>query len=99
MKNNKYYEDWYEINKYHRNYLTEQEFAQSYNIGDFYRITYANDGTNDCWGTLFEEIKDAIKFSIQEQLADGIKVRDINLFKLNNNIKENENLKPLYFDG
>ena len=96
MNKNQYYDDWYENGKKHRNKLTEQEFAQGYNMGWFYRLTpYPKDSRNFN-GTLFEEVKEAIKSSIQEQLEKGISVKNINLLKLESDIKNNEYLKPLY---
>lgn len=92
-----YYEDWYKDGKCSRNELTEQEFALSYTMGWFYRqIPQDKNPTQYYSGYYFEEIKDAIKFSIEEQLEDGVKFKDINLFKLKNEIKNNEYLKPLY---
>ena len=96
MNKNQYYEDWYENGKRHRNKLTEQEFAQSYTMGWFYRWTPNPKDSMKFNGKLFEEVKDAIKSSLQEQLSEGINVKDVNLFKLNSKIKNNEHLKPLY---
>ena len=65
-------------------------------MGWFYRLTpYPKDSRNFN-GTLFEEVKEAIKSSIQEQLEKGMSVKNINLLKLESNIKNNEYLKPLY---
>ena len=96
MDNGQYYDDWFENGKKHRNKLTEQEFAQSYDMGEFFRITYSKDSPDSCVGSLFTEIKQAIKLSIQEQLADNVNIKDINLMKLNDSIKNNKYLKPLY---
>lgn len=96
MDKNEYYDDWYENGKCNRNNLTKQEFAQSYTMGWIYRWTpYPKDSRNFN-GSLFEEVKDAIKLSIQEQLSEGISMKDIDLFKLENNIRNHEYLKPLY---
>ena len=96
MEKNQYFDDWYENGKRHRNKLTEQEFAQGYNIGQFYRITSYPIESKNYNGKLFNEIKDAIRLSVQEQLEKGISVKEINLFNLSDNIRNNKYLKPLY---
>ena len=96
MDKNQYYDDWFENGKRNRTKLTEQEFAQGYTMGWFYRLTQSESDPSIFNGSLFEEVKDAIKFSIEEQLSEGVSVKDINLFKLENDIKNNQYLKPLY---
>lgn len=59
-------------------------------------IKQSEDNSDSCVGSLFTEIKQAIKLSIQEQLANNINIKDIDLMKLNNSIKNNKYLKPLY---
>ena len=96
MNKDQYYDDWFEDGKRHRNKLTYQEFAQGYTMGCFYRWERNEKDSSWASGRLFEDIKDAIKNSIQEQLADGVSVKNINLLKLKDDIRNKQYLKPLY---
>ena len=96
MDKNEYYDDWYENGKRNRNELTKQEFAQSYTMGWFYRVRPSENDKDIFNARYFEEVKEAIELSVKEQLNKGISMEDIDLFKLENNIRNHEYLKPLY---
>lgn len=96
MENNQYYLDWYKNGECKRTEYTNKEFAQGCTMGLICRCIPNQNNPRICSAKPFEEVKDAIKFSMEEQLSEGISVKDINLFKLENDIKNNQYLKPLY---
>lgn len=88
LKTDKYYQDYFNFNEYHRFELTKKE-AEDFGVGTIYTVasTGPESDAPDSF-TKADYAKKAIRLSIEEQLNDGKNIDDVNLFELKDDFKK-----------
>ena len=96
LKTNSYYQDQYLLGEKAR-FEISKEKAEGWGIGSFYEISYkepSGDATSS--ENIDYPIRKAISTSIKEQLQEGIDIKDVDLFKLEDDYKNCGRISKIY---